>query len=411
MKIRTILLVFSLLSVLTVSLGGYRYYLSLKSIAVAEAHKDVDRRTRKISDMIAGSLAEFSRSVRLLAGLKEIPQALIRGDAKALVEAERVLGHVKESLEADVCYLMNRSGIVVASSNRNEADSFIGHDYSFRPYFRAAMQGSSEWYSAMGVTSKKLGLYISHPVYDRNGATILGAVVIKTGLDPVQRAVSRPAFGVVVFTDESGIVLASSREDWSMHSFREIPQAVMESLVSSRRYGSDPPAWTGVKTWGDRQAMDADGLRYEVHSAEVEGAPGWKVVYLHDHRQIMRYVSAPLFRSVGTMVLALTVFTGLGVFLLYKKASYSLADKKRMDLEREKMIAELQQALSDVRKLSGMLPICMSCKKIRDDKGYWNQIEEYISEHTETEFSHGLCPECAQKLYPGYRRDDKQEKK
>jgi PAS domain S-box-containing protein len=73
---------------------------------------------------------------------------------------------------------------------------------------------------------------------------------------------------------------------------------------------------------------------------------------------------------------------------------------KRSEKERERLIAELQDALSQVRTLSGMLPICSSCKKIRDDKGYWNQIETYLREHSEAEFSHGICPDCAKKLYP-----------
>ena len=78
----------------------------------------------------------------------------------------------------------------------------------------------------------------------------------------------------------------------------------------------------------------------------------------------------------------------------------NIAEHKRYEKEREKLITDLQQALSEVNKLSGMLPICSSCKKIRDDKGYWNQIETYISEHSEALFSHGLCPECIKKLYP-----------
>ena len=53
-----------------------------------------------------------------------------------------------------------------------------------------------------------------------------------------------------------------------------------------------------------------------------------------------------------------------------------------------------------VKTLSGFLPICVSCKKIRDDKGFWNQVEAYISEHSEVEFSHGICPDCMKKLYP-----------
>ncbi len=80
---------------------------------------------------------------------------------------------------------------------------------------------------------------------------------------------------------------------------------------------------------------------------------------------------------------------------------------RRVHLEEEqkKLITELQDALASIRTLRGMLPICSSCKKIRDDRGYWNQIEAYVSEHSEAEFSHGLCPECAKKLYPEYHHE------
>ena len=73
---------------------------------------------------------------------------------------------------------------------------------------------------------------------------------------------------------------------------------------------------------------------------------------------------------------------------------------KKVEQERERLIVELRQALAEVKTLSGFLPICASCKKIRDDKGYWNQIEAYISEHSHAQFSHGVCPDCAKKLYP-----------
>ncbi len=61
---------------------------------------------------------------------------------------------------------------------------------------------------------------------------------------------------------------------------------------------------------------------------------------------------------------------------------------------------ELKEALGKVKLLSGFLPICSSCKKVRDDKGYWNQIEEYIRDHSEADFTHSFCPDCAEKLYP-----------
>lgn len=77
-----------------------------------------------------------------------------------------------------------------------------------------------------------------------------------------------------------------------------------------------------------------------------------------------------------------------------------ITQRKKAEEERNQLVAELQHALAKVKTLSGFLPICASCKDIRDDKGYWNQIESYISSHSEAEFSHGICPDCAKKLYP-----------
>lgn len=75
--------------------------------------------------------------------------------------------------------------------------------------------------------------------------------------------------------------------------------------------------------------------------------------------------------------------------------------RHRADDEREKLITELQEALSQVRTLRGCLPICATCKKIRDDKGYWTRIEQYIMEHTDADFTHGICPDCAKKFVDG----------
>jgi PAS domain S-box-containing protein len=74
--------------------------------------------------------------------------------------------------------------------------------------------------------------------------------------------------------------------------------------------------------------------------------------------------------------------------------------RTQAEAEREKLIHELQHALERVKTLRGLIPICASCKKIRDDKGYWHQVEEYIREHSDAEFSHGICKDCARALYP-----------
>ncbi|MDA8423749.1 MAG: PAS domain S-box protein [Nitrospiraceae bacterium] len=83
-----------------------------------------------------------------------------------------------------------------------------------------------------------------------------------------------------------------------------------------------------------------------------------------------------------------------------------ITERRHAEQEREELITEMQNALAEIKTLRGILPICSNCKKIRDDKGAWTQIEAYISDHTDAEFSHGLCDICAQKLYPKYFKED-----
>ena len=77
-----------------------------------------------------------------------------------------------------------------------------------------------------------------------------------------------------------------------------------------------------------------------------------------------------------------------------------IEEKKKIEIEREKLILELQTALSEVKTLQGFIPICANCKNIRNDEGYWEQIEVYISHRAEVDFSHSICPVCVSKLYP-----------
>ena len=78
---------------------------------------------------------------------------------------------------------------------------------------------------------------------------------------------------------------------------------------------------------------------------------------------------------------------------------------KKNEKDRENLIRQLSKALAEVKTLSGLLPICASCKKIRDDSGYWTQIESYIRDHSEAEFTHSICPDCARRLYPSIFKD------
>lgn len=108
-------------------------------------------------------------------------------------------------------------------------------------------------------------------------------------------------------------------------------------------------------------------------------------------------------RTDGTELWAIVsgtpVYDEQGRFLGSMGLLTDISERKRLEKEREGLIAELRGALANVKTLSGLLPICASCKNIRDDQGYWNQIETYISDHSMAEFTHSLCPDCIRKLY------------
>jgi PAS domain S-box-containing protein len=121
------------------------------------------------------------------------------------------------------------------------------------------------------------------------------------------------------------------------------------------------------------------------------------------HREMIAIREVKRMRKNGTLIdVSLggaPIFVGgkqTGVLGIYT----DISDRKRAEEEREKIIHKLQDALNRVNTLSGLIPICAGCKKIRDDQGYWSDVELYISKHSEAEFSHGLCNECMEKLHP-----------
>ncbi len=136
----------------------------------------------------------------------------------------------------------------------------------------------------------------------------------------------------------------------------------------------------------DYRLPDADGLELLEHMAS-KNKP---IIFLTGHGNETIAVEAMKKGATDYLIKG-----HLDSESLIRSIRYSIRQKKT-EIERENLIIELQEALSKVKTLSGLLPICLSCKKIRDDQGYWKQLESYISEHSEALFSHSYCPECAE---------------
>jgi len=135
----------------------------------------------------------------------------------------------------------------------------------------------------------------------------------------------------------------------------------------------------------DDRKLIADHLRLEMESKEALSLD-FRVITRSGEERWVAHVCQPVYGTDGRL-------------LGRRATNRDITKRKRAEEELEKLVRELQDALAKVRTLSGLLPICASCKKIRDDQGYWTQLEAYIRDHSEAEFSHSICPECRKKMY------------
>jgi PAS domain S-box-containing protein len=111
-------------------------------------------------------------------------------------------------------------------------------------------------------------------------------------------------------------------------------------------------------------------------------------------------------RRLDVMASVALVKNRAGVPVGVVAVNRDVTEMKALELERERLIGELKEALSNVKTLGGLLPICANCKKIRDDTGFWQAVEVFVRQRTDARFSHGICPDCARQLYPGLLGDD-----
>jgi PAS domain S-box-containing protein len=135
----------------------------------------------------------------------------------------------------------------------------------------------------------------------------------------------------------------------------------------------------------DDRKLIANHLKLEMESREALSLD-FRIVTRSGEERWLAHVCQPVYSSDGSL-------------LGRRATNRDITKRKRAEEERKRLVQELQDALARVKTLSGLLPICSSCKKIRDDKGYWTQLEAYIRDHSEAEFSHSICPECRKKLY------------
>lgn len=194
------------------------------------------------------------------------------------------------------------------------------------------------------------------------------------------RTITDTAKDAVIMLDQEGKIVfwnPAAREIFGFEK-KEVAGKILHDFIAPQHY---------------RKSSKEGFLKFR---KDGQGAAVGKTIELEAQRKDGRIIQIELSLSAIDIK---GIFHAVGIVR-------DISERKKIEQEKETLIADLQKALKEVKTLSGLLPICASCKKIRDDKGYWNQIETYIQEHSGAEFSHSLCPECAKKLYPDLSEED-----
>lgn len=339
MRLRLIMLVLSLLAFLSAAGGGALYYLSLREAAFQEALAQADTRAASLHQAVAFHLTENERAVRTLAGLPSLSRSLQDGSADALEAVNRLLDHHAAALGVEVCYLIGRAGVVLASSNRQTPESYVGRDFAFRPDFREALQARPSLYAALGAAAGRRGIYSSHPVYGLPPSQPLGVVVIEAAAERIERSLALAGDEHLLVTDPHGIVFLSSRPDWLLHTTRPLGPQVADALAATQQFGPGPWPLVRLALDAEGETLDAPGgVRFLASRVDLGTFPGWQVTYLRSRQAVARNLADPFLRIVGPAILLICLLIGGAVMVFYRMASREI--RRRLDAEESMRASE-----------------------------------------------------------------------
>jgi len=285
-------LMYSLLFMSVVVGAGWFATSYLGDMARQEIVQENETAATLLSTHLTDEFKRLEGAVKSLSGSPWIAPALISGSDQDIARANDALDRYNLAMRSSVSYLMDKTGRTIASSNRNDPDSFVGKSYQFRPYFTEAISGHRGRYFALGITSLKRGFYASFPVQDGRGA-VIGVVAMKTELDDIENNLGeRSNF---FFINSQGIIFLSSRKEMLFKSLWPVSRETEKALLASKQFGEKPFMAVMSQEITDGMEVTLNGKDYLV-SRKMIDPEGWSVVLMNPMKKIL------LYRSNGVML-------------------------------------------------------------------------------------------------------------
>ncbi|MGO8880305.1 MAG: PAS domain S-box protein [Desulfomonilaceae bacterium] len=332
MNVRTIVLILSLFSLISTATGGYLYYQHVRESALKDAEIELVATNEALRDDVVRIISFNQAEVKALAGFEQLRGALVDPQKmEALLRANRVLDNFAKGFAYDVCFLIDSLGNTIASSNRNQPDSFVGVNYHFRKYFQDAIQGRPSVEMALGVTTGIRGIFVSHPVYLPDDAKPIGVVVIKVSTRDMDRVFLRTRNMDTLLVNNDGMIFASNRRNWILNRLWKLSPEELERIRETKQFGKGPWNWTGLEKKADNQVLDSSGADYTIGEMSLENYPGWKIVYLYSLRSIYGKIVNPLVGKTGYLALVLCLLFVGAVIVLYVMAQSDITERKRVE--------------------------------------------------------------------------------
>jgi hypothetical protein len=312
-------------------------YLANK--AVRETLTKNQSTSQRIQEIINNEMEKADRLVQLLAGSSRVVSALggsqvasearrygeryrerpVEAQAAQVVRANELLDRYSQTEEGfGVCYIMDLAGLTIASSNRNQSDSFVGKNYNFRPYFKQAALGLQGRFFALGVTSKDLGYYTSAPVRNEQGG-IIGVAVIKRLIRTAGELKNAFDPGSVSFlVDPHGIVALSNQPKYVLSSLWPVNEETKKELVASTQFGKGPFAPILEQKPVEGKEYQLEGQRTMALTQPIL-MEAWTLFHFGSTQAI------PFYKLLGAVAILVLGLALIGFYVYWDLTSYKTA--------------------------------------------------------------------------------------